>query len=81
MFVVPKKIHHRAVTRNLLRRRTKEAYRLCRMELEEILIQNGIAMEIALNYTASEQLEYRQIEDGIKKIFSKLGDMALSGAH
>ena len=66
LFSVPKKFHKRANKRNLLRRRTKEAYRL----QKEILARTGRGtnLDIALIYSSKEVLPYKHIEHAVRRI-------------
>lgn len=68
---VPKRIHKGAVVRNKLKRRTREAYRKegwrFRAKLEE-----GERVEIAFIYVAKDVESYSVIENGVKKIISKI---------
>lgn len=70
LFSVPKKFHKRANKRNLLRRRTKEAYRLHKT----LLAAPGrpCDMDLALIYSSKEVLPYRQIESAVRKILSAI---------
>lgn len=69
---IPKRNFKRAVTRNLLRRRTKEAYRLNKQELNQYLSGNELTVDMMLIYTDHQALEYKRIEKGIKKMLAKL---------
>ncbi len=69
---IPKRNFKLAVTRNLLRRRTKEAYRLNKQELNSYLQTNGITIDLMLIYTDKQNLPYSRIEKGIVKMLSKL---------
>lgn len=51
MFSVPKKFHKRANRRNLLKRRTREAYRLHRETLREHLQEQGATLRVAFIYS------------------------------
>ena len=70
LFSVPKKFHKRANKRNLLRRRTKEAYRL----------QKGIValpgrrtnLDVALIYSSKEVLPYKHIEHAVRRILESI---------
>ncbi len=72
---VPKKIFKRAVDRNILRRRIREAYRLHKSELYKFLEINKLASEkrfaFMVLYTAKEEMPYAEIEKGIKKMIRK----------
>jgi ribonuclease P protein component len=72
---VPKKAFKRAVDRNILRRRVREAYRLNKIELYKFLKNNPLHAEkhfaFMVLYTAKEELPYSEIEKGIKKMIRK----------
>ena len=69
LFSVPKRFHKRANKRNLLRRRTKEAYRLNK----GMLVDGGVrAADIALIYSVKEVVEYKRIENAVKRIMSQI---------
>jgi ribonuclease P protein component len=70
---VPKKIHKRAVRRNFIRRRIREAYRLNKHILHEAVIQD-ITLNIIIIYVSSNILNYAEIE---KKLIRTL--LALAG--
>ncbi len=72
MFVVPKKKFKRAVHRNAIRRRMKEAYRLNKHLLLSSCLESNKASRIAFIYIASEQLTYQQILDSTQKVISLL---------
>lgn len=65
LFSVPKKFHKRANKRNLLRRRTKEAYRLQKQILAEGGAQN---LDIALIYSSKEVLSAKSISHAVRRI-------------
>lgn len=65
LFSVPKKFHKRANKRNLLRRRTKEAYRLQKQILTEGGPQN---LDIALIYSSKEVLSAKSIAHAVRRI-------------
>lgn len=65
LFSVPKKFHKRANKRNLLRRRTKEAYRL----QKQVLRNGGTAnLDLALIYSSKEALPYKTIRNAVRRI-------------
>lgn len=68
LFSVPKKNHKRANVRNLLRRRTKEAYRLNKSILHDC--GKGATLDMALIYSSKEVVDYKTIENAVRKILS-----------
>jgi len=66
---VPKKLFKRAVKRNLLKRRLREAYRLNKAELK-------VNADLMLLYNSSELLPFAQIEGTVKEIIARLNSLA-----
>ena len=69
---VPKRNHKRANKRNLLRRRTKEAYRLNKQALHQAAQDKGVALDIALVYSTKEELPFKTIENGVRKVLAEI---------
>lgn len=69
---MPKRYHKRAVRRNLLRRRTKEAYRLSKQVVVEHAKKEGIAIDVALIYSSKEPLPYKTIANAVRKILAQI---------
>ena len=69
MFSVPKRYHKRAKRRNLLRRRTKEAYGLNKSLLAAA---RGHGLDVALIYSSKEVLPYKNIEDAVRRILEQI---------
>ena len=71
LFTVPKKFHKRANRRNLLRRRTKEAYRL-----KKQIVRNGatVNLDLALIYSSKEVLPYKVIANAVRKILEHVAE-------
>ena len=67
MISVPKRQHKKAVSRNLIRRRIRESYRLNREILESVP-----GLDFAVVYISSEILDYNQINTALKNALSKL---------
>ncbi|MDZ7876680.1 MAG: ribonuclease P protein component [Saprospiraceae bacterium] len=72
---VPKKAFKRAVDRNVLRRRIREAYRLHKIDLYRFLentpSQADKRFAFMVLYTAKEDMPYSEIEKGVKKMIRK----------
>lgn len=66
LFSVPKKFHKRANKRNLLRRRTKEAYRLQKAVIHGAV--RGHNLDLAIIYSSKEVLPYKHIENAVRRI-------------
>ncbi len=72
LFSVSKKKFKRAVHRNLLKRRCREAYRLNRNDFKEFLNNSNQQIAFACVYISGDKLRYSTIEKGIKKSLLKL---------
>lgn len=72
LFSVPKKFHKRANRRNLLRRRTKEAYRLNKERLMEA--GKSAAVDMALVYCTKEIVPYKTVEHALRRILQQVAE-------
>ena len=72
MFSVPKKFHKRANKRNVLKRRTREAYRLNREQLRVKVEQSGKQLDLALVYSTKDILSYKTIENAVRRILGQV---------
>ncbi len=70
LFSTPKKFHKRANKRNLVRRRTKEAYRL----QKELLTVEGVNLDMALIYSSKEILSQRSIAKSVRRILEAVAE-------
>ena len=72
VITVPKRIFKRAVDRNLIRRRVREAYRLNKQLFRnEISVSQTAPAYIAFLYTAKQIISFEEIEKGMKLAIQK----------
>lgn len=69
---VPKRHFKKAVDRNHMKRKVREAYRLHKSDLEQRLIASGRQMVCMLILVSKEKEEYCVIESAIKKLLKRL---------
>lgn len=69
---VPKKKHHHAVDRVLLRRRIREAYRLNRALLNPVLDAAGRHVDVAFIYLSEKIKPYAVIEAKMQELLQRI---------
>jgi ribonuclease P protein component len=72
LFVVPKKKFKRAVHRNAIRRRMREAFRLNKQLLNGWCLSHQKQVKISFIYVASEQLKYDVIQKAMINTFEQI---------
>lgn len=68
VITVPKRLFKRAVDRNLIRRRVREAYRLHK---SQFALTGYMPSSIAFLYTAKQIISFEEIEKGMKLAIAK----------
>lgn len=66
---IPKKRLRHAVDRVTMRRRVREAYRLNR---KDFLLPDGVKIDIAFIYVASELKPYRSVESAVRRLLEAM---------
>ena len=76
MVTVPKKKRKKAVDRVLMRRRIREAYRLHRHELKQLLLNEEDlgTLSLAFVYIHNENLPYSAVAAKMKKLLRRVGE-------
>lgn len=72
LITVPKRLYKRAVDRNLMKRRIREAYRHAKPNLYAELLKKETQLDILIMYVGKEKEEFvvvqKSLETGLKKI-------------
>ncbi len=71
-FVVPKRLFKKAVVRNQLKRKMKEAYRLHQTELIQLCSKQKQSLAVLFIYQAKKKMAYKDIEKALQKTIQKL---------
>jgi ribonuclease P protein component len=64
----------KAVDRNLIKRRIREAYRQNNLDVKKVLKEHNLGLDVFFVYTAPEVLLYKQIETSMQKALQQLTD-------
>ncbi|MBI9054730.1 MAG: ribonuclease P protein component [Bacteroidales bacterium] len=71
---VSKRNFKRAVDRNRLKRKIREAYRLNKLDLYNLLNQTNEKIYFFVIYTTTQEISYQEIELGMEKLILRLID-------
>lgn len=77
IFSVPKRSFKKAVDRNLIRRRIREAYRLEKNSFYEPFIRNKKNIALMVIYTNKDIIDYQSIKKSLQKGMKKLINKAI----
>ena len=72
LIIVPKKKLKLATDRNVIKRRTKEAYRIHKKQLELVLKRNYQKLNLAIIYQEEEIVNYKLVEEKIILLLTRL---------
>ncbi len=79
MVSVPKALHARSTSRNMIKRRLREAYRLNKSILDEAGNQGDRKLVFCLIYTSKEILSFSAIQDKIILLLRRLKEESEKG--
>ena len=74
---VPKRLHKKAVARNLLKRRIREAFRINKLVLTEPLKSNNVKIVVMFIYVHNELLDFKTIESSVKTLNQRLANWVI----
>ena len=72
VFSAPKRTFRKAVQRNAIKRKSKEAFRLNKNILESYLKKNNTQIALFLVYSTSEEFDHLILQKKINKLFDKI---------
>lgn len=80
-FSVGKRYFKRANRRNRIRRQIKEAYRLRKAPLQQILLEKQLQFRVFISYTGNEMPDYKFIEEKMQALMHRLEKITLNATN
>jgi len=71
---VPKRLFKKAVDRNLLKRRIREAYRLNKTDFCDLVLRKDLKLILLIQYQHRDIVDYHVIEEAMLKGLRKLAE-------
>ncbi len=71
-FTVPRRQFKKAVHRNRIKRLMREAWRLQKNPLQEILVAKGIQLRVFIVYTGRDLPEWTLVQEKVQRIIARL---------
>ena len=81
VIAVPKKNFKKAVDRNYIRRRIKEAYRLNKSALLSLVSSRDIGMSLAIIYVGKEKMGFKDAENKLNLVLARLQEEISDSIH
>ncbi|MBK6834835.1 MAG: ribonuclease P protein component [Bacteroidetes bacterium] len=75
LITVPKRLYKRAVDRNLMKRRIREAYRHAKPNFYSELVKKEIKMDVLIMYVGKEKEEFTAIQKSLETGLKKIGEV------
>jgi ribonuclease P protein component len=75
---VPKRLFKKAVDRNVLKRRIREAYRIHKSRLYTVLEEKDCRVNLVIQYHHPKIVDYQTIEEGVTKALDQLASKLVS---
>jgi ribonuclease P protein component len=71
---VPKKRFKHAVDRNRIKRLMRETYRLNKLKINELATEKELAIQIAFNYVADNEMDFASLNRKMEKALSQIAE-------